>query len=328
MKSNLLQFVEDLNKYVKDEEASVAILANSADIQDWLSTGNVVLDYILGGGLPAGRIVEIYGDESSGKSAIGAQVAAMAQQQECTVLYIDTEHAISKDILTAVGVDVDSILYTEPATIEQVFSLIEGATTIANKNGNKLLIIWDTIAATAAQAELDADFGSSGMGIHARLMSQGLRKINHLLSKSNVFTLFINQERDKIGVQWGDKTATFGGRAVAFYASVRIRLDKGSKIQDAAKKHIIGHSSRMKCIKNKVAPPFREASMYIYFGHGVDDPETTFEYLKEQELIAGGTGGNWSMFGGDLKFKKSNWKTTFEDNFDKIVDLIFGVTNG
>lgn len=320
--TNLNAFIDDLNKYVKDSDVVVAMLASTANITEWLSTGNIVLDYILGGGLPAGRIVEIYGDESSGKSAIGAQVAAIAQQQDITVLYIDTEHAISKDILAAVGVDVDNMLYTEPSTVEQVFNLIEGAATISIKNGNKLLVIWDTIAATAAQAELDADFGSSGMGIHARLMSQGLRKVNHILRKAGAFTLFINQERDKIGVTFGDKTATFGGRAVAFYASIRIRLDKGSKIQDSSKEHVIGHSTRMRCVKNKVSAPFREASMYIYFGSGVDDAETTFEYLKEQKIITGGAGGNWQL--GELKFKKTTWEKTFTEYYDEIVNIVFG----
>src|SRR3990167_2451402 len=323
---NLTKFAEEINKYMKDEDASVGILSETANVDEWLSTGSIVLDYLTGGGIPVTRIVEIYGDESTGKSLIAAQIAASAQDEDYTVLYIDTESAISKEIMEVVGVNVENILYTEPDTMEQVFKIIDGAIDISMKNGNKLLIIWDTIAATSTESELKADFGSSTMGIHARTMSQGLRKLARKLSKSNVAAVFINQVRDKIGVMYGEKSDTFGGRAMKFYTSVRIKLNKGSKIYDS-KKSVIGHKTRVEITKNKVGPPFRNAEIFIYFGHGIDDNETTFQFLKDSEIITGGAGGNWILnldFGTPVKFKTNNWDKIYEKYYEDIENLLFG----
>lgn len=316
----------ELSKLTQKEGISVDILSDTADIVDWIPTGSVILDYILGGGIPVGRMVEIYGDESTGKSLIAAQIASMALSNGYLVLYMDAESAVSKDIFEAVGVDTDNILYTEPDTVEQVFLLMEGAIDLASKQNQKLLIVWDTIAATSSDAEMKAVVGAPVMAIHARLISQGMRKIMRKISKKDIAAVFVNQIREKIGVLFGEKTDTFGGKAPKFYASIRLKLNKSSKITvgEGKKKKVIGHQTRMEVTKNKVGPPFRNAEAFIYFGKGIDDPKTTLEYLKEQEYITGGSGGNWAIMLDEkqVKFKASSWEDVFDKYYDEIARLI------
>lgn len=321
---NLTDFSKELAGIMKKDGIDVSILSDSADVTEWIPTGSLVLNYVMGGGIPVGRVVEIYGDSSTGKSLIAAQIAAEAQKNHFTVLYLDTESAISKPILEAVGVNVDDILYTEPDTIEQVFKLMEGAIEIADRNKERLLIIWDTIAATSTKSEMEKETGESTMGIHARLISQGMRKITRVISKKSVALLCINQTRQKLGVMFGDTTATFGGKAMEFYSSVRIKLNKGQKIKDDKK--VIGHKTVAECVKNKVAAPFRHGELPIYFGNGINDSESVFTFLRDEGIITGGAGGNYKLelYEGEepITFKSSNWFAVFEENYESIQEFV------
>jgi recombination protein RecA len=315
------------SKRLKDSDVTITMLGDDESpcvVSEYMSTGCVALDSIMGGGLPVGRLTEIYGDNSTGKSLIAAQVAAIAQECGILVQYIDTESAVSRDIMIKVGVKIDDLMYSAPDTMEQVFALMED--TIMEKKAlypdDHLLIIWDSIAATSTDSEMEADTGKSTMGIHARMMSQGLRKLARLIAKEKVCALFLNQTREKIGVMFGDNTATFGGKAVGFYASVRIQLKIGNKIRDA-NKHVLGINSRAVCTKNKVAEPFHSAELPIYFGHGIDDPLASFMYLKEAGLMTS-KGNKYTL--GELEFSRAGWAKIYDDYYDDIANLVLSNT--
>lgn len=211
----------------KTKKLDVSLLSDSDSpcvVTDWLSTGTLVLDKILGGGLPVGRVVEIYGGPSSGKSSIAAQVAAQAQANDVTVVYADSETAVSLDIMKMIGVNIKDMVYFSPDTIEMVFETFEAAIGAKSKD-DMLVLIWDSIAATSSELEMENEYGKATMGRHAQLISQGLRKITRLISKDKVCMLLLNQVRQKIGVMWGDPETTFGGMAVSFHSSIRIKLD-------------------------------------------------------------------------------------------------------
>jgi recombination protein RecA len=320
---------------LKSKKLSVMFLDDDDSpcvVSEWVSTGCLALDAIMGGGLPVGRLVEIFGDPSTGKSLIASQVAAIAQQMDATVLYIDTETAVSKDMMAEVGVDVSKLLYASPDTVEEVFTIIHE--TIDSKTeidpDGLLVIIWDSISATSIQQEMEAEYGKATMGRHAGLISQGLRKITRKIAKSSVVFLTINQVREKIGVMFGDNTATFGGKAVSFHSSIRIHLHMSGKIKDSDK-HIIGINVRAVVEKNKLAVPYREAILPIYFGNGIDDGEASFDMLKETGIIT--THGNSYVITIDDKessFKKSSWNKFYNDNYDsieKIVTRIYDTSN-
>lgn len=296
-------------------------------VSDWFSSGCVVLDKILGSGFPVGRIVEIYGDPSSGKSLIAAQVAAMAQQAGAIVAYEDTETAVSVSMMQELGVNVDELIYASHTTVEEVFTFFEETITAKQSvdPNSLLLLIWDSVAATSAQFELDSEYGKATMGRHAQLISQGLRKISHIMAPYNVCFLVLNQTREKIGVMFGDNETTFGGKAVSFYASIRVSLNLSTKIKVAAKhgKKVIGIHSRAVVTKNKVASPYREALLPIYFGHGIDDAFTSFYYLSDNDYIK--SSGSWyiiNLNGEEQRFQKKGWREFYDANYDAIADMI------
>ena len=287
------------------------------DIEE-ISTGSLGLDIALGiGGLPKGRIVEIYGPESSGKTTLALQVVASAQKKEGICAFIDAEHALDPVYAKNLGVDVDKLLVSQPDAGEQA---LEIADTLVKSGAVDVLVI-DSVAALVPKAELEGDMGDSHMGLHARLMSQALRKLTSSISRSNAMVIFINQIRMKIGVMFGSPETTTGGNALKFYASVRLDIRRIGQIKD--KDQIVGNQTRVKVVKNKVAPPFKITEFDILYGEGIS---------KEGEIIDLGVAegfveksGSWYSFNGNrIGQGRENAKKFLLDN-KEIADEIEGM---
>jgi recombination protein RecA len=314
----------ELMKDLRKKKFDVSLLADDDSpclVNEWVSTGCMALDKIIGSGVPVGRMIEIYGGESSGKSLIAAQIAAMAQQEGHVVAYVDTESAVSIDIMRAVGVDVDSLIYASPDTVEEVFKFFQACidAKALYYNDKILVLIWDSVAATSSQAEMMKEYGEVGYLTHARIISQSLRKMMREISKQRVVAVFLNQLKEKLGVMFGDKDATFGGAAVKFHASVRVRLTTESKIKTARKK-VVGVNVRARVVKNKVAYPFQEAVLPIHFGEGIDDCAATLYWMVDNEyIIKAGRYYTW----GEERFERREWDNIYVKSQDAIADLMF-----
>lgn len=292
-----------------------------------ISTGALCLDCALGiGGLPRGRIIEIYGPESSGKTTVALHAVAEAQKKPgAEVAFIDAEHALDPEYARNLGVDVDNLMVSQPDTGEQALEIAEALV----RSGAVDLIVVDSVAALVPRMEIEGEMGDAFVGLQARLMSQALRKLAGILNKSDTVIIFINQLREKVGVMFGNPETTPGGRALKFYASVRLDVRRGEAIKDGAE--FLGNRTRVKVVKNKVAPPFKEAEFDIMYGKGISQEGIICDMAVENDLIK--KAGAWFSYNGERigqgrenakKYLAENPEVAFE--LEQKIREIYGAT--
>jgi recombination protein RecA len=282
---------------------------------DVISTGSIALDLALGvGGLPRGRVVEIYGPESSGKTTLALHVIAEAQKAGGTAAFIDVEHALDPTYAQALGIDLDNLLVSQPDAGEQALDIAE---MLVRSNAVDVVVV-DSVAALVTKAELEGDMGDTHVGLQARLMSQALRKLTSAISRSKCVMIFINQLREKVGVMFGSPETTSGGRALKFYASVRLDVRKLEQIKIG--QDVVGSRTRVKVVKNKVAPPFRMAEFDITYGKGISKMGSIIDVALERNIV--GKSGSWYTYGEQrIGQGRENAKSFLEEHTDVADDI-------
>ena len=289
-------------------KGSIMRLGDQNNLQvDVIPTGSLSLDVALGvGGLPRGRIVEIYGPESSGKTTLALHVAAEAQKKGGEVAFVDAEHALDPTYARALGVNIDEMLISQPDTGEQALDIVDALV----RSGAIDIIVVDSVAALVPKAEIEGDMGDSHVGLQARLMSQAMRKLTGIIAKSRTAAIFINQIREKVGVMFGNPETTTGGRALKFYSSVRLDVRKIDTIKQG--QDVIGNRTRIKVVKNKVAPPFRTAEFDIMYGEGVSRLSSIIDMGVDLDIVD--KSGAWFSYNGTrLGQGKENAKQSLRD---------------
>jgi len=296
------------------------------DITDFISTGSSLLDLAISnkerGGAPVGRIVELQGMESSGKSLIGAHILAETQKRDGIGVYIDTETAVSTEFLKAIGVDIDSMLYAHLETAEEIFETIESIIVkVREADKNRLVtILVDSLSGASTKIEMESDYDKDGWATaKAIIISKALRKITQMIGKQRILLVFTNQLRQKLGVMFGDPWTTSGGKALGFHSSVRVRLSSIKKIIDKDK-NVIGIRTKAIITKNRVGPPFRQAEFNIYFDSGIRDRDSWLDFLKQHKLIS--AAGAWYT----INYKNKDLKFLSKD-FEKLLDQTDGLAD-
>jgi recombination protein RecA len=293
-------------------KGSIMRLGNKGAVAavDVIPTGSISLDFALGiGGMPRGRVVEIFGPESSGKTTLALQVIAQAQKLGGMAAFVDAEHALDAGYAKKLGVDIDNLLVSQPDNGEQALEIVE----VLVRSGGVDVVVVDSVAALVPRAEIEGEMGEAQMGLQARLMSQALRKLTGVVSKSKTCLVFINQLREKIGVMFGNPETTTGGRALKFYASVRVDIRRIASIKDGDV--IIGGRTRVKVVKNKVAAPFREAEFDILYGEGISREGDVLDLAVEHKIVD--KSGTWFAYNGErLGQGRENAKQFMRDHAD------------
>jgi len=293
-------------------KGSIMRLGQKGAIQpiETISTGAISIDYALGvGGVPRGRVIEIFGPESSGKTTLALQIIAEAQKLGGMAAFVDAEHALDATYAQKLGVDLENLLVSQPDNGEQALEIVE---VLIRSNGVDVVVV-DSVAALVPKAEIEGEMGDAQMGLQARLMSQALRKLTGVVSKSKTSLIFINQLREKIGVMFGNPETTTGGRALKFYASVRLDIRRIASIKDGDA--VVGGRTRVKVVKNKVAPPFREAEFDVMYGEGISRFGDLIDIGVDKRIIE--KSGAWFAYGGErLGQGRENAKQFLRDNPD------------
>lgn len=306
-----------MDKIDKDFGKGSVMMMNERGVveQEVISTGSLGLDVALGvGGLPKGRVVEIYGPESSGKTTLAIHVIAEAQKKGGICAFIDAEHAFDSLYAQRLGVDIDNLLISQPDYGEQALEIADRLIL----SGALDVVVIDSVAALVPKGELEGEMGDSKMGLQARLMSQALRKLTATISKTNSCCIFINQLREKIGVMFGNPETTTGGNALKFYASVRLDIRRMTQIKDGDE--VVGNHVKVKVVKNKVAPPFRQAEFDIIYGHGISKVGEIIDMGVELGIVQ--KSGSWFSYNGDkLGQGRESVKQLLEDNPEMSAEL-------
>ena len=325
VKDELAQVLADsLNKQFKDTKVAYFLDGSNAtptDIKEFVSTGSSVLDLAISnrpnGGVAVGRITEINGLESSGKSLIGTHILAETQKKGGIAVYIDTETSVSREWLETIGVDVQNLLYLHVETVEDIFECIESIVTkIRESDRDRLVsILVDSLAGASTKVEMEADFEKDGWATSkAIIVSKAMRKITQMIGRERIALVFTNQLRQKLGVMFGDPWTTSGGKALPFHSSTRIRLKNMGQIKDTAK-NVLGMKCRAQIIKNRLGPPLRHADFNLYFDSGIDDMGSWLTVLKEHKLLK--IAGAWYTLeykGKDIKFQSKDFEVKLEEN--------------
>jgi len=281
-----------------------------------ISSGSIALDIALGvGGYPKGRIIEIYGPESSGKTTMALHAIAESQKAGGNVAFIDAEHALDVNYAEKLGVDIDNLILSQPDTGEQALEIAEALI----RSGAIDTIVVDSVAALVPEAEITGEMGDSHMGLQARLMSQAMRKMSGIISKTNATIIFINQIREKIGVMFGNPETTTGGRALKFYSTIRLDVRRGEQIKKGTE--LLGNKMNIRVVKNKVAPPFKQVSIELIYGEGISKSAELVDLASDLDIIK--KSGSWYSYGEDrIGQGKENAKQFLEDNPEIYEDVL------